>query len=142
MRPVIMGDVMKKCSFCKVDKDESCFSKLQTRCKECDSLYQKRYREKNKQRISAYFKDWYETKKEDPEWMNQKINKDRDYRSRNLQLIRERQREYYKRKSQDPEWYQRRLEQNRECYRKNSQDPDWYQRKLQYNRERRRKKSE
>ena len=53
---------MKTCSKCKVEKDESEFSKnkssadsLNSRCRSCA----KDYREKNKDKLSAYYKDYH-----------------------------------------------------------------------------------
>lgn len=45
---------MKKCSTCKIDKDESLFSKkrdkLQAVCKECHSIYRKKHYQENRQK--------------------------------------------------------------------------------------------
>jgi len=58
-------------------------------CIDCQNLYQKRYRENNKEKISAKNKRWSEENKE----YRSKYNK--DYRERNLEVLRTKEREYY-----------------------------------------------
>lgn len=62
---------MKKCSTCKVEKDESGFSKCKTkkdgldsRCKECQKAYSKAFYIKNTEKISSATKEYYKNNTE------------------------------------------------------------------------------
>jgi len=51
------------CHSCNKDKSEQLFSKKKRICYTClDKKRSKKYRQKNKAQISAYFKKWYEEK--------------------------------------------------------------------------------
>lgn len=121
---------MKTCTICKVEKDESCFSfknkiknKLKSGCKDCEKIYHKEYRNKNKKQISKNQKEYDQKNKENKREYNkknrdkilknkikyyqenkEKISKNnKEYRIKNKEQILKRNKKYNKERSKiDP----------------------------------------
>jgi hypothetical protein len=87
-------DLLKNCGACGQDKPLTHFSKkhnrLQPKCKSCQSLYYKRYREKNRLKLVTASSDYYKENQEDL------LSKKADYRVKNREDLKLKSRLYYK----------------------------------------------
>ena len=91
---------MKKCTKCNVDKPLNEFYKHKThkdglkhKCKECLKKFQKNYRQKNKDKIREYSKQW---KKDNPEYQKQWSKKNKTYNKVNKEKKYQANKKWYK----------------------------------------------
>jgi hypothetical protein len=86
-------DFLKRCNDCGNDKPNSCFSKkgqrLQHKCKECQSAYNKEYRLRNYEKLSSASRDYYKENQE------KVLAKKAEYRENNRESLRLKNKEYY-----------------------------------------------
>lgn len=126
---IFWGLLMKICSQCKIEKDESEFyisdrltSGLCSYCKKCSAEFRKKYQKSNKEKVNAASKKWREDNKEKVKLQN-KIRRDK-----NKDKINERERIKHKERMLDPEYAKR----QRDSERLRLSNPEKKKAKLEY----------
>jgi len=90
---------MKKCTDCKLELEEIQFGKdksrgdgLSSRCKSCNTIKQKKYAEKNREKINSHNKKTYEKHKE----KRKQYQRDNYERSKEVRKLREKETKTYR----------------------------------------------
>jgi hypothetical protein len=104
---------MKKCSMCNIEKDDINFRKnikspdgLYVWCKSCVSVYNKKYRETNKEKVAANKKEYYENNRE------KILQEHKEYAQENKIEIAAYQKEYYQENKEEISEYKKQYRTN------------------------------